>query len=694
MIELDLEGLKKHREQTVFDILELLKTEDRVGCVRYTGYGKSYFVMRRLIEELNEKVMILVPNKHLAVQYESWYKHNNNVLIYTYQVLKFIKEDRLKLIKDTKYIICDECHHLLAPKWNKYLHKILDNLDCKIIGLTATPVRGDSKNIITEWFNGVQVKPLNLIDGIALKFISKLKYVVAYAKIEDKLDRKLNDVDRYKINNLLNVPAILQKYIPEEYLKRNLKIPIFVPNIKYIEEAKQSCYNWLHEAYPDKNINVYSISSANSLNKIISEKNNFIENENCNDIDILISIDMLKEGLHLPKLNVEIMLRKTRSPLVYFQQVGRVINDREPIIFDLINNQAHLYEIKKQYNNLCKESYQEHNKITFEDCVELCDTTIDIETILSHYTWRSSEEIMEIIDNNLDFLKEHCKEYTLHCIAPKIGLDRDILSRYLQLPKYAQYNLEFKKAFITFEEAKQIIDQNIDFIIKNHKILSLTQLSKYLGIGRFHLKNILSLSEYKEQGIDLSVYARVGRMPSNHTVKHSKQVEEYFKNNKTEIEKLTKQKSLNELAQYFKISEGVIKRLAQKYNITIYNFPEQLRKEKDDKLMKYKSLIEENKEQLSHREWAEILGISKHSFAVNCRRLDIDINTNYNTATIHKSEEYKRKFFQYKEAILTNEQNWCRNEWAQFLNMSWNTIDRFCKSENIFLPNKRTRFKK
>ena len=57
--------------------------------------------MRRLIEELDEKVMILVPNKHLAVQYESWYKDNDNVLIYTYQVLKFIEEDRLKLIKDT-----------------------------------------------------------------------------------------------------------------------------------------------------------------------------------------------------------------------------------------------------------------------------------------------------------------------------------------------------------------------------------------------------------------------------------------------------------------------------------------------------------------------------------------------------------------------------------------------------------------
>lgn len=689
MIELDLEGLQKHREQTVFDILELLKTEDRVGCVRYTGYGKSYFVMRRLIEELNEKVMILVPNKHLAIQYESWYKNNNNVLIYTYQVLKFIKEDRLKLIKDTKYIICDECHHLLAPKWNKYLHKILDNLDCKIIGLTATPVRGDSKNIITEWFNGVQVKPLNLIDGIALKFISKLKYVVAYAKIEDKLDRKLNDIDRYKISNLLNVPTILKKYIPEEYLKRNLKIPIFVPNIKYIEEAKQSCYNWLHEAYPDKNINIYSISSANSLNKIISEKNNFIENENCNDIDILISIDMLKEGLHLPKLSVEIMLRKTKSPLVYFQQVGRVINDREPIIFDLINNQAHLYEIKRQYNNLCKESYQEHNKITFEDCVELCDTTIDIENILSHYTWRSPEEIMKIIDDNLDFIIEYSKTYTMYNIAGKIGLDRDLLERYLKLPKYAQYNLEFKKAFITFDEAKQIIDQNIDFIIKNHKILSLTQMSKYLGIGRFHLKNILSLPEYKEQGIDISVYARVGRMPSTHTVMQSKKAEEYFKNNRQNIERLSKQKTLAEIGNQFKISDTVVKRLADKYNIKLYNACNEKRNYNLAKLDQYRDAIEKNEDNLSQREWCKKLNINKHIFKDYCDKLNIHLHPKqFVTPTQIKGQQYRLKCLQYKEALIKNESNWYKAEWARFLKIPVNSLTKFCEAENIKLKTK------
>ena len=49
---------------------------------------------------------------------------------------------------------------------------------------------------------------------------------------------------------------------------------------------------------------------------------------------------------------------------------------------------------------------------------------------------------------------------------------------------------------------------------------------------------------------------------------------------------------------------------------------------------------------------------------------------------------------QNKTEIEVNNQNWCKSEWAQFLNVSWNAVDRFCESENITLPNKRNRSKK
>ena len=50
MIELDLEGLQKHREQTVLDILELLKKHTK----RYQEYSKRNSLITKVIYILLE----------------------------------------------------------------------------------------------------------------------------------------------------------------------------------------------------------------------------------------------------------------------------------------------------------------------------------------------------------------------------------------------------------------------------------------------------------------------------------------------------------------------------------------------------------------------------------------------------------------------------------------------------------------
>lgn len=64
--KIDEAGLQKHREQTVEEILELLKEHDRVACVRFTGYGKSYYVVPELIRKLNAKCLIVVDRKSVV----------------------------------------------------------------------------------------------------------------------------------------------------------------------------------------------------------------------------------------------------------------------------------------------------------------------------------------------------------------------------------------------------------------------------------------------------------------------------------------------------------------------------------------------------------------------------------------------------------------------------------------------------
>ena len=52
----------------------------------------------------------------------------------------------------------------------------------------------------------------------------------------------------------------------------------------------------------------------------------------------IISVNMLGEGVHVDGVNFIVMLRRTQSPTVYFQQIGRctkVGSDGEPVILIL-----------------------------------------------------------------------------------------------------------------------------------------------------------------------------------------------------------------------------------------------------------------------------------------------------------------------------------------------------------------------
>ena len=187
--DIDQKALNESREQTVLAILDKLRDNDRVVCVRYTGYGKSYYVVNKLVQKLNKPVLMVVPNKPLVHQYRELLK---GVKVITYQAIRHYSNAQiLSKFKDIKYVICDECHHLGKNKWKIEFVRLCNLLKCKIIGLTATPIRGDTVNVISEFFNDIQIEPMELIDGISNKFIPKIKYVVAYAQIDNIVDYRL-----------------------------------------------------------------------------------------------------------------------------------------------------------------------------------------------------------------------------------------------------------------------------------------------------------------------------------------------------------------------------------------------------------------------------------------------------------------------------------------------------------------------
>ncbi len=490
--------LEEHRSRTIGEILGKLKQNDRVCCVRYTGYGKTYYLIKRLIEILpDKKFIVFVPAKSLIKGYKKIFQ-DYDVIIKTYQSLLFMKDSEIEdNFSNIDYIICDEVHRLGRNKWRQSIinaFDIINNGKTKIIGFTATPERGDMINVVEDFFDGIETSRFDLLDGIQAGYTPKIDYVVAYCDLSglDKeiYDERMEDVDRYEIDKLLNVSNILRENISKNKLKENLKVVLYISRLKDIDTAKESCYKWFTEAFPNKNIKIFSLSSDYTDKENNNYLNEYSDDEDNNSIDIMISCNKLNEGLHLPKCSIAILLRRTTSPIVYFQQIGRAINGNKPVIFDLVDNSSHIRQIENDFecgsqNNLDLSIKSNKDKKIFSECINLISKTKEIEDVLNKFKhWKEvPDDIRAEIakDNNLSIAE----------IANKYKINRGTVVKILK--ENNCYNGK-PLNIISNDDLIKIINKNKKFIEKNiQNGITLEELCSRLNLKRWHLLRGLDL---------------------------------------------------------------------------------------------------------------------------------------------------------------------------------------------------------
>ena len=704
MSDVDIEGLNNCRIQTVNDILDLLKINDKVACNRYTGFGKSYFVVRNLIDKLNSSVLIVVPNEHLLTQYSNWYVNNKNIEVISYQSIRYKTDEYIyNNYKRFRYIICDECHHLGNNKWRNEFDRLNNIVNAKVIGFTATPTRGDGVDVIKTYFNDIQVTPMELIDGISMNFTSKIQYVVAFAEIDDKYDNRLTDIDRYKIENLLNVSSILKKYIDDNKLSQNLKILVFVPQVKYIKDAVKQCGIWFKEAYPEKEIKLYDIHSYKSLTLNRIELNEFKKTHNHNVIDIMISVDKLIEGLHLPTVSVEIMLRKTKSPVTYFQQLGRVINSVKPVVFDLINNSSHLYQMKKEYDTFVDMTKwgldNNREKVMFDKCIFLRDEAKPVEDILQQYNVRHKtpdeikDELSNVILNNIDYLKEHNGDITVDGFLNKFNLPKHI-RKYVPFELH-KFGIElYRNQNEVTKYVDEIFKNKLNEIIENEDGLTYTELANKYNINKSTFLGRIKRNKYKIRNLP----------ETSNATEIVKENIEYIENNPDKLNK-------KQLAEKFNITESALQNCLNRLKI----FPKNVEMYSNKlKYAKHKQLIDENIEYIlkelktkSASSIAKQYNLpssvfikylkDKYNYSNVKAKLEIDyeyVIENKDNLTIEELAEkfgFKNKLWQFKSKLVRNgitsiivnntEYKLTRNIASKYIEAVKNSLDYITKNE-------------
>lgn len=184
---------------------------------------------------------------------------------------------------------------------------------------------------------------------------------------------------RSQIEKSYGMPIILNKHIKD----KEGKYLVFCKKKRHLQEIKETVIGWFRTA-GCKNINVYEVYS--DYENKDAEYKAFCDDTSHN-LKLMFCVDMLNEGLHLENISGVLLLRPTRSSIVWHQQIGRAIeanNTNTPVIIDAVNNfsavgqgMGLLREIKDVVAKE-KESYPDFDDSGFEDI----DTFFVLENVI------------------------------------------------------------------------------------------------------------------------------------------------------------------------------------------------------------------------------------------------------------------------------------------------------------------------
>lgn len=350
--------LYPHNEKAYRKLLDMLSETRRACIIHPTGTGKAFIAYRYAFDHPKKRILWMSPSTYIEQEQEASIRRElpnyefKNIERMTYQTaMHRAQKGNLDIHADT--VIFDEFHHTGAPQWSRGVEGVIEcNPDANLIGLSATSIRySDSgRDMSDELFDGHIASYMSLTDCWVLGILPVPTYVTAgysiNGYIEDLAERIAKEESAGRRAELLadfnelrdcasraaNLPAIFQKYF--EGIE---KVIVFCPNVFELNEIEKMCPQWFSRV--NGNVHTYVVHSSNPFGT--SEYDGFKEDDDETAIKLLLCVNQLNEGVHIKGVDAVIMVRRTSSPTIFYQQLGRALTaagNFEPLVIDMVDN--------------------------------------------------------------------------------------------------------------------------------------------------------------------------------------------------------------------------------------------------------------------------------------------------------------------------------------------------------------------
>lgn len=244
-------------------------------------------------------------------------------------------------------VVIDEFHHAMAPTYRR----LLDHLQPQqLLGLTATPERGDGVDVAKQFFDGRTASELRLWDALDADLLVPFHYFGVSDDVDlSHLEWKRGNYDTAQLNNLYTGnDARAAKVI------RELRDKVTGTDQM---RAIGFCVSVQHAVYMAEVFNGAGIASvAVSGQTDDAERAAVLEKLRHREINCIFAVDLFNEGLDLPQVDTILMLRPTQSATIFLQQLGRGLRRAEGkavlTVMDFIGQQRREFRFDLRYRAL------------------------------------------------------------------------------------------------------------------------------------------------------------------------------------------------------------------------------------------------------------------------------------------------------------------------------------------------------
>ncbi len=281
-------------------VLDVIRSD--FECVVYTAHSHE------ILEAAEDEFLKEIPRERIARFNDRPTKERlRSVNLITIQTLARNLEAFENRTVD--YLVVDEFHHAAARSYRRAVESLNPSF---LLGLTATPFRGDQQDVL-ELCNNNVIVDYDLRQGIELGVLSPYHYFGCFDDVDYTNIR--HNGTRYEVGDLeraLIIPerdeAIIRKWNEKAEGKPTIAFCCSHRHAERVAESFQSA----------------GIPAATYLAHTSQEDRLEIRTQlQHGDLRVLCAVDILNEGIDLPFVECLLFLRPTESKRVFFQQFGR-----------------------------------------------------------------------------------------------------------------------------------------------------------------------------------------------------------------------------------------------------------------------------------------------------------------------------------------------------------------------------------